>query len=435
MNRLLKFVSNILDVGKTNDLTIDSLVRVQVTNLVTVLVILSNIQYSLFFFYFQIPGLVPVVAVNGCISVSLFSIFYLNRIGKYHLAKTILISLISVPITFSAFFYLGPEPGIHYFYLIFIILPFVLFSYENKLFIFFFLLLNLILYDYFEFFCEKYNYEFGSTHSRSFIINFLRISCVVSSISLLSFFMFYFLRNVYKNQSLLIRSNFNKDRIFSILAHDLKGPLGSMSTFLDILIEDLPEREQLLKSLKELRKNTNQSYLILENLLDWVRKDSGKLNFSQELVLIKQIIDDVIELLRFQISEKNIQIIQKIPFALEVFCDQRNTSTILRNILSNAIKYSMDGGQVFLDSEEKGNMVWLHITDSGVGMSEQTLSSINRKEGIATQYGTKGEKGTGLGLLVSFELIANQGGEFRIESTLKKGTKFSFSLPKLAPSK
>ncbi len=247
--------------------------------------------------------------------------------------------------------------------------------------------------------------------------------------------MFYFLRNVYKNQSLLIRSNFNKDRIFSILAHDLKGPLGSMSTFLDILIEDLPEREQLLISLKELRKNTNQSYLILENLLDWVRKDSGKLNFSQELVLINQIIDDVIELLRFQISEKNIQIIQKIPFALEVFCDQRNTSTILRNILSNAIKYSMDGGQVFLDSEEKGNMVWLHITDSGVGMSEQTLSSINRKEGIATQYGTKGEKGTGLGLLVSFELIANQGGEFRIESTLKKGTKFSFSLPKFAPSK
>ncbi|MCZ8344113.1 MAG: HAMP domain-containing sensor histidine kinase [Leptospira sp.] len=434
MKKLIEWVSRVLDVGKTNDLTVDSLVRVQITNLVTVLVILSNVQYTALFFYFQIPGLIPVTLVNGGIAFGLFGVFYLNKIGKYHLAKTILISFISVPITFSAFFYLGPEPGIHYFYLIFIILPFVLFSYENKFLIFFFLVLNLILYDYFEFFCKSYQYEFNSIHPRSFIINFLRITCVVSSISLLSFFMFYFLRNVYKNQSLLIRSNFNKDRIFSILAHDLKGPIGSMSTFLDILIEDLPEKGQLLKSLKELRKNTNQSYMILENLLDWVRKDSGKLNFTQEYVLVKQIIDDVIELLRFQISEKNIQIVQKIPLDLEVYCDQRNTSTILRNVLSNAIKYSLEGGQVVMDWENKGNMIWFHITDSGVGMTEQTLMSINRKEGVSTQYGTKGEKGTGLGLLVSFELIENQGGEFRIESELKKGTNFSFSLPRLAPS-
>lgn len=429
MKKLIFYLRKLLYIGFANDLTVDSLARVQVTNLVTILVILSNFQYSLFFCYFGVPSYLFINILNCTIALFLLYVFFLNHNGKYHVAKVFLVSIMPIPVSVCTFFFLGPEPGIHYFYLIFAIVPFVIFSFDHKYLILVYFFANVAFYLYFEFIAVSYQFNFNSNHSRIFCINFFRLTSVISCLTLVALFMMYFLQNVYKNQELLIRTNFHKDRIFSILAHDLKGPMGSMGTFLDILIEDMPKKEEMQKALIELRKHSTQSYLILENLLDWVRVDSGKLIYTPDLYNVFDMVNDVLELLQIQIKDKKISIQLTIPNDQMSYCDDRMTATILRNLISNAIKYSQKFGEIRIGSERKGGFLEVFVQDYGIGISMNLLKQIQNKEKFTSHYGTLGEKGTGLGLLVTTNLIEDQGGSYKIVSEIGKGTIFSFSLP------
>ncbi|MCW7493616.1 HAMP domain-containing histidine kinase [Leptospira sp. 2 VSF19] len=422
-------IRRLLNLGVTEELSLDSSVRVQLSNLVSVLGIFSNIQYSIFFVIAGAPHYQFMNVIHVMVISLLVFVLYLNTKEKYFLARIILVFTISVPLFFVSTVSFGTSGGFYYYFLMFAIVPFVIFPYEEKWLILFVFLMNTVFYLWFEFFGSPGIFAEGTLLYHKEVRDLFRINSVVSCLSFVALFMFYFLRNINRIQKEMIRINDHKDRIFSILAHDLKGPIGTMSTFLGYLTTSLPEREELIFALKELKKSTNQTYLVLENLLDWVRNETKKTQCNPNKLSLSVMIQNAVEILNMQAAEKGIHIETKIADEYLVFCDERMTATVLRNILSNAIKYSHPNGTVVIDVEPIFPFIEISFEDNGVGMTEDLLGKILEGKRFTSRFGTVGEKGTGLGLLVCMELLKEQGGSLQVTSKPKEGTKITIKLP------
>lgn len=431
----MKFVLNqiglrfLLNLGINNQLDLQTSVRVQLANLVAILGIFSNIQYSILFLIVGAPNVRIMNIIHLFVIVSLSCALFLNLKAKYSIARIVLIFTISVPLVFVSLISFGNSCGFYYYFLVFALAPFVLFSYEEKFWILFVFVLNNLLYIWFEFFGTPGNFIEGTLLYDPFVQELFRINSVVSCIFFVALIMFYFLRNTNRIQKEMIRTNEHKDRIFSILAHDLKGPIGTMNSFLGYLTESVPEKEELLIALKELKKSTNQSFLVLENLLDWVRNESKNITSQLESLNLHNVIDNAKEILELQATDKGIQWQVQIPNQMQVYCDERMISTVIRNLLSNAIKFSHPNGSVSIEAKQNGNYVELCISDLGIGMTVDQIKQIDEGKPFPTSFGTQGEKGTGLGLLVCMEMLKNQGGRMQIKSTVHQGTKILIQLP------
>ncbi|PJZ36506.1 sensor histidine kinase [Leptospira levettii] len=419
----------LLNLGVNHQLDLQTSVRVQLANLIAILGILSNIQYSILF---VIAG-APNVWIMNCIHLSVITIFsyilYLNFKEQYSLARILLIFTISIPLVFVSFISFGNSGGFYYYFLVFALAPFVLFSYEDKFWILLVFLTNNLFYIWFEFFGTPGKFQEGTLLYDPKIQELFRVNSVVSCLFFVALIMFYFLRNTNRIQQEMIRTNQHKDRIFSILAHDLKGPIGTMNSYLGFLNETLPDREELLVALRELKKSTNQSYLVLENLLDWVRNESKKIPTHLEFINLYTVTQNAKDILELQATDKGIQWQIQLSDPLMVYCDERMISTVLRNLFSNAIKFSHPKGTVTITSVTGPKYLDLSIVDMGIGMSKEQIRQIGEGKPFPTAFGTQGEKGTGLGLLVCTEMLRNQGCTMNVTSSTNHGTKITIRIP------
>jgi len=419
----------LLNLGVNHQLDLQTSVRVQLANLIAILGILSNIQYSILF---VIAG-APNVWIMNCIHLSVITIFsyilYLNFKEQYSLARILLIFTISIPLVFVSFISFGNSGGFYYYFLVFALAPFVLFSYEDKFWILLVFLTNNLFYIWFEFFGTPGKFQEGTLLYDPKIQELFRVNSVVSCLFFVALIMFYFLRNTNRIQQQMIRTNQHKDRIFSILAHDLKGPIGTMNSYLGFLNETLPDREELLVALRELKKSTNQSYLVLENLLDWVRNESKKIPTHLEYINLYTVTQNAKDILELQATDKGIQWQIQLSDPLMVYCDERMISTVLRNLFSNAIKFSHPKGTVTITSVTGPKYLDLSIVDMGIGMSKEQIRQIGEGKPFPTAFGTQGEKGTGLGLLVCIEMLRNQGCTMNVTSSTNHGTKITIRIP------
>ncbi|MBM9545899.1 HAMP domain-containing histidine kinase [Leptospira sp. 201903074] len=419
----------LLNLGVTEHLGLESSVRVQLSNLIAILGIFSNIQYSIFFFIAGAPHYQIMNVIHCFVISALVLVLYLNTKERYSLSRIILVFTISVPLFFVSTISFGTSGGFYYYFLMFAIVPFVLFSYEDKWWILFVFLMNTSFYIWFEFFGSPGDFIKGTLLYHKAVQDMFRINSVVSCLSFVALFMFYFLRNINRIQKEMIRINDHKDRIFSILAHDLKGPIGTMSNYLGYLTNSLPEREELVFGLKELKKSTNQTYLVLENLLDWVRNETKKTQYNPLNLNLSTIIKNATDILNIQAKDKEISWETKISEDHCIYCDERMTATVLRNILSNAVKYSHPKGKVSIEAEPHSHFMEIRFQDRGVGMSVELLEKIMEGKRFPSRFGTVGERGTGLGLLVCMELLKEQGGSLQVISKLEEGTKIIVRLP------
>lgn len=419
----------LLNLGVNHQLDLQTSVRVQLANLIAILGILSNIQYSILFVVAGAPN----VWIMNCIHLSVICIFsyilYLNFKERYSLARIFLIFTISIPLVFVSFISFGNSGGFYYYFLVFALAPFVLFSYEDKFWILLVFLTNNLFYIWFEFFGTPGKFQEGTLLYDPKIQELFRVNSVASCLFFVALIMFYFLRNTNRIQQEMIRTNEHKDRIFSILAHDLKGPMGTMNSYLGFLNETLPDREELLIALKELKKSTNQSYLVLENLLDWVRNESKKIPTHLEFINLCAVTQNAKDILELQATDKGIQWQIQLSDPLMVYCDERMISTVIRNLFSNAIKFSHPKGTVTITSVTGPKFVDLSIVDMGIGMSMDQIRQIGEGKPFPTAFGTQGEKGTGLGLLVCTEMLRNQGCTMNVTSSTNHGTKITIRIP------
>jgi PAS domain S-box-containing protein len=222
-----------------------------------------------------------------------------------------------------------------------------------------------------------------------------------------------------------------KDKLFSVIGHDLKSPLNSILGLTEVMAENVRkgEYEEVRDLFEWVRKSSQKSVDLLSNLLDWARSQTESLQFSPEPLAVLSVLQDTVTLMDEAAAEKKILIVLNAAADTKVMADENMTKTVLRNLLSNAIKYTYEGGEIRLSAEKNGAVVQICVQDNGTGISYKKIEKLFSPEKVSSTPGTKREKGTGLGLLLCKDFVEKQGGEIWALSDEKKGSAFYFTLP------
>ena len=235
---------------------------------------------------------------------------------------------------------------------------------------------------------------------------------------------------IQKNQELHLL-NTTKDKFFSIIAHDLRSPFNSILGLSNFLTEKINEKDSgtIEKSAKAIQNSAGKAMNLLMNLLEWSRSQSGRMEFSPEVLTLSILIDESFEILNETAEQKSIELSTGVPSEMLVMADKPMISTILRNLISNAIKYTNPGGKVNILAEHKQNQWVLSVSDNGVGIKKDNLENIFNIDSRLATNGTQNEKGTGLGLILCKELVEKHDGHIWVESEVGKGSTFYFTIP------
>jgi len=225
--------------------------------------------------------------------------------------------------------------------------------------------------------------------------------------------------------------NATKDKLFSIIAHDLKGPFNGILGYSELILENLRsyDKKKIEKFASQINSITNHTLDLLENLLDWTKTQTGQINFNPENLHLGVIIQDVFDVLDSSAKIKNISLNNSQVEGIIAFADQNMLKTILRNLISNSIKFTKSSGRIDVSAIADLNQLEITIKDNGVGMSKETQSKLFQLEANFTTNGTANEKGTGLGLILCKEFIEKHSGRIWVESEVGKGSTFHFTLP------
>ncbi|HEY4063940.1 MAG TPA: HAMP domain-containing sensor histidine kinase [Puia sp.] len=226
----------------------------------------------------------------------------------------------------------------------------------------------------------------------------------------------------------LMQVNAFKNRLFSIIAHDLKSPIYALRTlFRNMQQYDLPA-EEIKGMVPEVVNELTYTTSLMENLLQWARSQMQADAVKPQVIDIPGLMTEVGRLLRLQAEAKHIRLHMKVEEAVCAFADKDMVNLVLRNLLSNAIKYTPEKGEIEVGVCKKASWVEIFVKDSGMGMSPEALEKIHLNNYYTTK-GTAGESGTGLGLMLCREFVARNGGQLHIASEVEKGSVFTFTLP------
>lgn len=229
----------------------------------------------------------------------------------------------------------------------------------------------------------------------------------------------------------LKEANLAKMKFFSIIAHDLRNPFNSLLGFSTLLLAnyDRYPDEKILEYLQYMSKAANHGHQLLENLLNWARANSRKIEFNPETFNLSEIINETAGLMAGPASKKEINISIEVPESIHVYADQNMIQTVIRNILSNSIKFTPKKGQVKIAACEKTGNAIVEITDNGVGISRDKIPSLFSLSSDYSTLGTEKETGTGLGLILCYEFMQVNNGKIEAESNVGLGSTFRITIP------
>ena len=233
-----------------------------------------------------------------------------------------------------------------------------------------------------------------------------------------------------KNQELAI-TNATKDKFFAIISHDIKNPLSAFNAVTSMLSQNLYtlKREELQEYIEELYNSSVSLQDLMNNLLNWARSQTNAISPQESVFNIEKLISTNINQLKSNITTKNIKIINNIDSQIEVFTDYNIIKTISLNIISNAIKFTSIGGEIYFNYTQDENIGKLSICDNGIGISSNDLKKLFKIEVNSTTIGSSSEKGTGLGLIICKDLITKLNGNIDVTSEVSKGSCFTIIFP------
>ena len=227
----------------------------------------------------------------------------------------------------------------------------------------------------------------------------------------------------------LVEINNSKDKFFSILSHDLRNPLGAVMNLLEIMVDDNLVKEDAEELIHDALSTSKQAFSLMENLLEWSRMQLGKMPYNPEKIQVLQLINESKALYEQSLKNKNLNLKINIGEDYFVTSDIKMTETVLRNLITNAIKFTKPNGTIIVSSESDDNWIKIKVADNGVGISEENIQKLFRIDSNYSTKGTAEESGTGLGLILCKELVEKQGGKIYVTSKKDSGSTFSFTLP------
>ncbi|WP_339925731.1 PAS domain S-box protein [uncultured Cyclobacterium sp.] len=235
-----------------------------------------------------------------------------------------------------------------------------------------------------------------------------------------------------KSEEKLRELNAQKDKFFSIIAHDLKNPFNAIMGLSQLLIDQIKEKDY--EGIEEygtyISESTEKAMNLLVNLLNWARSQTGRMEFNPENFEIVELIEENKMLLAGNASQKLISIKTSLPEKLTVFADKQMISTVIRNLLSNAIKFTKENKEILITVKENPENIHVSIKDQGIGIAADRLEKLFRIDSSVSTPDTNNERGTGLGLILCKEFVVKHGGNIGVESEKGKGSTFYFTLPK-----
>ena len=225
--------------------------------------------------------------------------------------------------------------------------------------------------------------------------------------------------------------NASKDRFFSIISHDLRSPFTGLLGIAEIITEKIETytRKELKNKVMKLREISETLYALLENLLTWARIQRGLIEQDPREIDVQEIVALNVALFTANAEQKQITVSNAIPEQTIVYADHTMVDTVIRNLLSNALKFTPAGGRVDISATQAGSSVTVSIADTGIGIDAEYLPKLFRIDTNYKRAGTAGEQGTGLGLSLCQEFVERTGGKIWVESEVGKGTTFRFTLP------
>ena len=232
----------------------------------------------------------------------------------------------------------------------------------------------------------------------------------------------------------LQRTIAGRDKLYSVIAHDLRSPMGSIKMVLNMLILNLPSEkigDEMYELLTMANQTTEDVFSLLDNLLKWTKSQIGKLKVVYQDIDMVEVTEGVIEIFSMVAELKKISIRLKTPSKLEVYADIDMIKTVIRNLLSNAIKFSNEGAEVVVSLAEEDGMAIVSVKDSGCGIDEENQRKLLHTDTHFSTFGTNNEEGSGLGLLLCKDFVIKNGGKLWFTSKKGEGSTFSFSIPLL----
>jgi len=225
--------------------------------------------------------------------------------------------------------------------------------------------------------------------------------------------------------------NASKNKFFSIIAHDLKNPLHTILGYSYLLNKDYDRftEDVRRKFALNIHQSTNNIFRLLQNLLEWSRSQTGRLNYSPAVIEYQRILDNSLTVLRSLAENKNIEIKAENELELKIFADPFMIETVLRNLINNAIKFTPEGGQIVVSAKNENDQILVSVSDNGIGIPEEDTKNLFLIDSKVKRKGTNNEDGSGLGLILCQEFVDKHNGKIWVESTLGKGSAFTFSIP------
>ncbi len=407
--------------------------RIRFVNYIGLIVIANMILYVMLYLFINATLFLPAIVFLSVSSLLTFGIIFLNRAGYNTISKISMSLSVPVFIVSVSSWLFGRSPEFHVFLFAAVIIPLFLWSVKELKFLIFFMILPVSFFIAIEFFSpiftpiiylpDNYISYFRST-------NLLITFCGPALAVIVYFNLSNKQEKRLQKQAIDIeKSQQHRSLIYSIIAHDLKSPLAILLGMSEVLLQKnenkRDNKEKIIKSIYESSKSLNS---LLDNLLEWANMHSGNLAVNSSSFSLKSKIDEVEELLNELYTAKRIRFINKVNNNIYPEADSNMISTILRNIISNSIKFTFEGGEIIIDAKPVNEMIELSIRDTGIGISNEYLEKMFSGETKYITDGTNSEKGSGLGLILCKDFIEANGGRIWAESELNKGSVFYISL-------
>jgi two-component system, sensor histidine kinase and response regulator len=238
---------------------------------------------------------------------------------------------------------------------------------------------------------------------------------------------------ILKQAEQIQRINRTKDRLYSVIAHDIKSPFANISMLISTLAEGYIDAgsEEYEEILQNINSSTQETYALLLNLLQWTRSQTGDLEIAPEPISVEALVTNTFRFFDPQASKKKIKLEKSVQDGLIIEADQNMMKSVLQNLVNNAIKFTKPGGRIAINAAEKDHNIVINITDDGIGISETNMKKLFVDEGQVTTRGTNDETGSGLGLLLVKEFVQRNGGATAVKSKEGEGTTFTLTFPQI----
>lgn len=238
-------------------------------------------------------------------------------------------------------------------------------------------------------------------------------------------------QEIIKQTEEIKKINQTKDRLYSVIAHDIKSPFSNISMLISTLAEGYlqPGSEEYEEILQSINSSTQETYALLENLLQWTRSQTGTLERSPEPLSLEEIIAKATRFLGPHAKKKDISLTYDVPADLTIEADRNMMQSVFQNLINNALKFTNEGGQVTVTGKKQGDKVTVEVQDNGIGIAEENLKKLFDDKGQFTTRGTGDEKGSGLGLILVSDFVEKNYGTIDVKSKEGEGTSVIVTLP------